>query len=638
MSFDCASAAPRVLGGTMTARMRGILVMGIALAMGWSSAPCIAQTSAPAQSRASISIEDLRDPGRAAEWVSDAQQSSYKRVLAAYAGETSAHPADATLALAQCRFIRPYAFSEEIAWSDDALADLDACREAIGARFKQDAEVILYVFESVWGEEAIKAIRAVQPASEQWTKAQQSRLHAQLSNAYSTTKQKTLAGQEAVISARLDANSSVFNDGLRYLCDTQRRKEAETLLASSPLPDESWRLSARLHFASDNLSPAAALAELERAKGRKGISDTWLAAHVYERAGKYAEAAETLARIDTKSDYQGPDQYKLRADIAAGIGDHLAEATAVKEWLAKSGITAPVLFAYGSLLAHAPSQGFSLPLLPLALTLLLTALMLVVAPAFLAFPAHYRGTVRMRRHLPLDPPFARIGLRHMWLGLATLLLTSGLVPVLGAGNAVQAIGAGHVPTSTEASSFAMVELMTLALGALLVLPVILKLSFREWIGSRQFKFAAVVIVAFMVIKLLAYGLLAHSGAGHQAIKPNQHDQLVSTMAAGAVSMGGASLALILVAVLAPIYEELIFRGLILGGLARHLSFGWSNAWQALIFATIHFDLRNFVFYLAFGLVAGWLVRRTRGLAASMLLHVINNGIATLALLSASSAG
>ena len=57
-----------------------------------------------------------------------------------------------------------------------------------------------------------------------------------------------------------------------------------------------------------------------------------------------------------------------------------------------------------------------------------------------------------------------------------------------------------------------------------------------------------------------------------------------------------------------------------------------NAWQALLFAVLHFDAQHFVFYLAIGLLAGWLVRRTRGLGASIALHAANNAVACVAIL------
>jgi uncharacterized protein len=87
------------------------------------------------------------------------------------------------------------------------------------------------------------------------------------------------------------------------------------------------------------------------------------------------------------------------------------------------------------------------------------------------------------------------------------------------------------------------------------------------------------------------------------------------------------LALLLVALLVPVIEELVFRGLLLGGLSRHLGFGWANALQAALFAVIHDDPRRLPFYFAMGLTTGWLTRKTKSLAPAIALHALNNLIA-----------
>jgi membrane protease YdiL (CAAX protease family) len=68
-----------------------------------------------------------------------------------------------------------------------------------------------------------------------------------------------------------------------------------------------------------------------------------------------------------------------------------------------------------------------------------------------------------------------------------------------------------------------------------------------------------------------------------------------------------------------------------GRLARHLSFGWANLIPALLFAAVHRDTPRFLFYFGMGLVLGWLVKRTRGLAAPVLLHALNNAYAVAAM-------
>ena len=76
----------------------------------------------------------------------------------------------------------------------------------------------------------------------------------------------------------------------------------------------------------------------------------------------------------------------------------------------------------------------------------------------------------------------------------------------------------------------------------------------------------------------------------------------------------------------PLFEELTFRGLLLGGFARHLSFGWANGLQAFLFACMHGDPPRFLFYFAMGLLTGALVRRTNSLAPAIALHMLNNAV------------
>lgn len=95
---------------------------------------------------------------------------------------------------------------------------------------------------------------------------------------------------------------------------------------------------------------------------------------------------------------------------------------------------------------------------------------------------------------------------------------------------------------------------------------------------------------------------------------------------GAKAMGSLPLAVVILCVAVPIIEELVFRGGLLGGLSRHLGFRWSNLIQAVVFASMHQDGRAFAYLFLLALVAGWLAKKTKGLAMPMLLHAVNNAI------------
>jgi ABC-2 type transport system permease protein len=82
--------------------------------------------------------------------------------------------------------------------------------------------------------------------------------------------------------------------------------------------------------------------------------------------------------------------------------------------------------------------------------------------------------------------------------------------------------------------------------------------------------------------------------------------------------------IVLAVVAAPAFEELIFRGLVYGGLRRSLPFGWAALASAAIFAVVHPPAGALpVFGLA--LAAAWAYERSGLLVAPMLAHAVYNG-------------
>jgi membrane protease YdiL (CAAX protease family) len=88
-------------------------------------------------------------------------------------------------------------------------------------------------------------------------------------------------------------------------------------------------------------------------------------------------------------------------------------------------------------------------------------------------------------------------------------------------------------------------------------------------------------------------------------------------------------------VLAPLGEELLFRGLMLRGLARRLRFWPAAAFSSLVFAAAHLDA--YVLWpralgiFATGLVLAW-VYRTRGYWGSVAAHATVNAVASVSLI------
>ena len=95
---------------------------------------------------------------------------------------------------------------------------------------------------------------------------------------------------------------------------------------------------------------------------------------------------------------------------------------------------------------------------------------------------------------------------------------------------------------------------------------------------------------------------------------------------------GVVLLVLLVVIVAPICEELFFRGLVLRAFDRRFGRRWAVAGSALVFAAAHLEPLQFPALFLFGLITGVYAARTGRLAPGMFAHMAFNLIAVVALL------
>lgn len=133
--------------------------------------------------------------------------------------------------------------------------------------------------------------------------------------------------------------------------------------------------------------------------------------------------------------------------------------------------------------------------------------------------------------------------------------------------------------------------------------------------SRQVLLVSVVFVfaAMYVLNLLI----------EQAGIPN-------TMEDTFIAMSRNPFGLLSIALLAPVLEEMLFRGAIEGRLLRV----WRNPWAAivvssLIFGIVHMNPAQIPFAFLLGMMFGWLYYRTGSLLPGIVGHVLNNSVAAI---------
>lgn len=82
-------------------------------------------------------------------------------------------------------------------------------------------------------------------------------------------------------------------------------------------------------------------------------------------------------------------------------------------------------------------------------------------------------------------------------------------------------------------------------------------------------------------------------------------------------------------ILAPLFEELFFRGLIFNQLSKNLSVWLSALISALFFAGIHWSWPEFISLFLAGMIYAYLLRRSNSLLTPLIAHTIHNFITFL---------
>lgn len=96
---------------------------------------------------------------------------------------------------------------------------------------------------------------------------------------------------------------------------------------------------------------------------------------------------------------------------------------------------------------------------------------------------------------------------------------------------------------------------------------------------------------------------------------------------------GVVLLVLIVAIAAPVIEELFFRGLLLRSIEKRSGPTWALWVSSLIFGAVHLQLLQFPALTLIGLVLGWLTLRTGRLGPAIWAHIAFNTVATVTLLA-----
>lgn len=223
--------------------------------------------------------------------------------------------------------------------------------------------------------------------------------------------------------------------------------------------------------------------------------------------------------------------------------------------------------------------------------------------------------------------------------VATLCAVVGLFIVMGVGTMVGMLAFGGllnlVNRVTPGTSLDQIMTVRMLLSAqlgmsiatigylVIVWPRLAGKSLIE-LGLRglSWRNVGLAIVAALVMSLVVNGL----ATGIEAMFGLHQDQDAVTVLKGVSSLNGRIGLFFIMAVLAPITEELMFRGFCFSALKRYFGLWPGAVVSALAFGAMHGNLIAFVPLSLGGLILVFVYYRTGSLYASMLTHGIFNAL------------
>lgn len=183
-----------------------------------------------------------------------------------------------------------------------------------------------------------------------------------------------------------------------------------------------------------------------------------------------------------------------------------------------------------------------------------------------------------------------------------------------------------------------VVIVTLLGAALITLWLVRSLWPALWSQAAPPGFGFAMPAAAYCIAAVALGLLMPLVGGKLTeLLAHGHDVPQDVKQLGSGASTGFRIALTLaVASIGPVVEELLFRGVLLSALLRHLRTGWAVLASAALFALVHLPDLHWLWFAMpnlalLGMALAWLRLRSGSLWPAVIAHACNNLLAMVAL-------
>ncbi len=567
-------------------------------------------------------------------------EDKYHAVVAGYREACLHSPENAQLAVERVKFIEHFAFSEEEAFatSEDDLREAEAFFKA---HFAHAPEYILHLLRNPFDPRFDAVVAGFGEDFSNWEPKQVGQYYLLRARAAEHKKQPAQAAKFAASSIALDPTAQAKLLLARELHADNRDAEARSVLERfDPVTASTYEQKQRmtLLFQIHDYPEALKAYRLLRSAHSTSVVDDITATYLAE-AGDVDDARVIFAKPSLNQYDKAPGlRRRFEFELKHGSGD---EASRAYEALRDLGVKQDPL-AYGRLRlfrAH-PLAAWSLGDVGSVIVLGLFLAFAFALPFLFFAPVHYWSLLRRRE--PASVGVARVqgggwSLRTTCLVWGILLLSQTLAFWYYAPEELRRIvtstpktggesgGVLHVMTSYWICTAVVVAWLLLRRRSLRILGV------GTWSWGKSIGFAFLAFIGLR-IGLGIYLQIFPGASGAAPATSFAQMPAVLALMREMLAAWGPWPTIAVAALFVPVIEEFAFRGMLLPALNRHISFCAANLLQAVLFASLHGMLGLLPFYIVFAMISGEFARRSGGLFPSILMHVLNNLAACLALI------
>jgi len=576
-------------------------------------------------------VEMIKDHMYHIGQLKNSKDNTFQEIVKLYDLYIRNNPDDIDIQIERCKFIGK-AYYDEYDDYNTKYNETEACIEGLFSKYPSNSKVLIYRAENLYGEERLKVLKLAKEQlklnEKTWENKEISELNRLLGDYYIEKKQ---------MSNKYYLKAQLLNDSLdlslqiaRNYKDLGKPKLAKELLLKNLKKDTLlWSIKQKANLLLELNEPEKALELFNEITDRDStyidysqMAKTMIGLEKYEVARSFLvkDTVVEWSRIEKMQNLFSHDLKYSSSEIALDSYRRLQKKSGFDDLLGVKRIK--IAFKY-------PFLGWSVSEILSLVFLLFSFVILLIVPYLWVLPVYSLGMfLQKRKKKIVTKTNFKWGIKHFWLISFLYLVVNYLLLLVyyyeDTLNSIFSIGNNYTEIVESDLGIANGVVFFVICSAVFTLILLdrknIKLLFISNIPIlRMFSLGIGFVIFNMILLKILGGFINLSTNEISGVLLNPQAEILALL-----KTYGFWVALLLVAVVGPIYEEIIFRGVVLGAVEKQIGFVSANIFQAVLFGIVHFDLNLFLFYFVFGLLTGYAVNKTKGLLAGIILHGVNN--------------